>query len=51
VPWSDRSLVARLTPDVLAEVRRTHPTASAEDLLATFVAVVVRRPNVSVVMT
>ncbi len=44
VPWSDRSLVARLTPDVLPEVRRTYPTAAAEDLLATFVSVVVRRP-------
>ena len=44
VPWSDRSLVARLTPDVLPEVRRTYPTATIEDLLATFVSVVVRRP-------
>lgn len=44
VPWSDRTLIARLTPDVLAEVRRTYPTAAVEDLLATFVAVVVRRP-------
>ena len=44
VPWSDRSLVALLTPDVLPEVRRTYPTATIEDLLATFVSVVVRRP-------
>jgi SAM-dependent methyltransferase len=44
VPWTDRSLVARLTPDILAEVRETYPTASGEDLLATFVAVVVQRP-------
>ena len=44
VPWSDRSLVPRLTPDVLPEVRRTYPTATVEDLLATFVSVVVRRP-------
>jgi SAM-dependent methyltransferase len=44
VPWSDRALVARLTPDVLPEVRRTYPTATIEDLLATFVSVVVRRP-------
>ena len=44
VPWSDRSLVALLTPDVLPEVRRTYPSATVEDLLATFVSVVVRRP-------
>jgi SAM-dependent methyltransferase len=44
VPWSDRTLIARLTPDVLAEVRRTYPQATVEDLLATFAAVVVRRP-------
>jgi SAM-dependent methyltransferase len=44
VPWSDRTLVAQLGPDVLAEVRRTYPTATAEDLLATFAAVVLRRP-------
>ena len=35
VPWSDRSLVALLPPDVLPEVRRTYPTATVEDLLAT----------------
>jgi SAM-dependent methyltransferase len=44
VPWSDRTLIVQLGPDVLAEVRRTYPTATAEDLLATFAAVVVRRP-------
>ena len=44
IPWSDRSLVAQLTDQALAEVRRTYPTATAEDLLATFVAVLVRRP-------
>ena len=44
VPWTDRSLVARLTPDVLPEVCRTYPTATIEDLLATFVTLVVRRP-------
>jgi SAM-dependent methyltransferase len=44
VPWSDRSLVAQLTEETLDEVRRTYPTATAEDLLATFVAVLVRRP-------
>jgi 2-polyprenyl-3-methyl-5-hydroxy-6-metoxy-1,4-benzoquinol methylase len=44
VPWSDRALVGRLGRDVLAEVRRAYPTATLEDLLATFVSVVVRRP-------
>ena len=44
VPWSDRGLFARLTPNVLAEVRRIHPAADIEDLLASFVTVVVRRP-------
>jgi SAM-dependent methyltransferase len=45
IPWSDRTLVARLTPDILTEVRRTYPSAGSEDLLATFVAVLVRRPS------
>jgi SAM-dependent methyltransferase len=45
VPWSDRSLVKRLTTDVVAEVRRTYPSATAEDLLATFVSIVLRRPG------
>jgi SAM-dependent methyltransferase len=44
LPWSDRALTAALTPEILGEVRRTYPTATAEDLLATFVSVVVRRP-------
>jgi 2-polyprenyl-3-methyl-5-hydroxy-6-metoxy-1,4-benzoquinol methylase len=44
IPWSDRTLVGRLTRETLAEVRRMYPTATAEDLLASFVAVVVRRP-------
>ena len=44
VPWSQRSLVPLLTPDVLREVRQNYPTATIEDLLATFVSVVVRRP-------
>jgi hypothetical protein len=43
VPWSDRSVVARLTPDVLPEVHPTHPTATIEGL-AIFVSIVVRRP-------
>lgn len=44
IPWFDRTLVPQLTPDILAEVRRTYPTVEVEDLLATFVAVIVRRP-------
>ncbi len=44
VPWSDRSLTSRMTPETLTEVQRIHPTATAEDLLATYVAVVIRRP-------
>jgi SAM-dependent methyltransferase len=44
VPWTDRTLVQRLTPDVLPEVQRTYPAAGMEDLLATFVAVIARRP-------
>ena len=44
VPWSDRSQAPKLAGGVLDEVRRTYPNATAEDLLATFVAVVVRRP-------
>lgn len=45
IPWHDRGLVPRLDPAVLAEVRRHYPAATAADLLATFVAVVARRPG------
>lgn len=44
VPWVDRRLVPMLRPDILAEVRRLHPTAGPTDLLATFVSMVARRP-------
>ncbi len=44
IPWSDRALVKRITHDVLSDVRASYATASVEDLLATFVTVVVRRP-------
>lgn len=47
VPLPERGLVARLSPDVLAEVRRAHPPVTIEDLLATFVVVVARRPDES----
>ncbi len=44
LPWTDRALVGRFEPAVLSEVQRSYPTATAEDLLASFVSVVVRRP-------
>ncbi len=44
VPWTERGLVARLSPEVASEVQRTYPTAGVEDLLATFVSVIARRP-------
>lgn len=45
IPWNQRALVPDATPQVLAEVRRTYPAATIEDLLGTFVAVVARRPD------
>jgi hypothetical protein len=44
LPWSDRALVPDLTPQIVSEVQRAYPAAAAEDLLATFVSVVVRKP-------
>ena len=44
IPWTDRTLVPSLTPEAVADVRRVYPAAGAEDLLATFVSVVARRP-------
>ena len=44
IPWTDRKLVPQLGKTVLAEVRRTYPTATTTDLLATFVSVVALRP-------
>lgn len=44
VQWTQRNLVERMTPDVLADVVRIYPTATAEDLLTTFVSVLARRP-------
>jgi SAM-dependent methyltransferase len=44
LPWLDRSLVPEQTADAVREVQRTYPDAKVEDLLATFVAVIVRRP-------
>ena len=45
VPWFERGLVASLDPSVLPDVQRLYPTAVVDDLLATFVAVVARRPD------
>jgi SAM-dependent methyltransferase len=44
IPWTDRKLVQHLGSSVLGEVRRSYPTATTADLLATFVAVIARRP-------
>lgn len=43
IPWNQRSLVAEADPGILREVRRSYPTATFEDLLATFVIVIARR--------
>jgi SAM-dependent methyltransferase len=40
LPWNDRPRAAEVSPDVLAEVRRTYPAVTVEDLLATFIAFV-----------
>jgi SAM-dependent methyltransferase len=47
LPWTDRTLVQRVDPDVLADVQAIYPTATELDLLATFVTVVARRAAVS----
>jgi 2-polyprenyl-3-methyl-5-hydroxy-6-metoxy-1,4-benzoquinol methylase len=44
IPWTDRKLVPVLNQAVIADVQRSYPTATAADLLATFVSVVARRP-------
>jgi SAM-dependent methyltransferase len=44
VPWHQRALLGDANLQVLADVRRTYPTATIDDLLATFVVVVARRP-------
>jgi SAM-dependent methyltransferase len=45
IPWFERGLASRLTPSIMAEVRRTYPSAMLDDLLATFVTVVARLPT------
>ena len=46
IPWTDRTQVARIDPDVLAEVQAIYPSTTELDLLATFVTVVARRPAI-----
>ena len=45
VPWTDRRLVPTVTSDTLSDVRRLYPTATIDDLLATFVTLIARRPR------
>jgi SAM-dependent methyltransferase len=45
IPWFDRPLVPGLPPHAVDEVRRNYPAATIDDLLATFVTVVARRPT------
>lgn len=44
IPWYQRSLLNEATGQALTEVQATYPDATIDDLLATFVAVVARRP-------
>jgi SAM-dependent methyltransferase len=44
VPWPERRLLPELDAATLDEVRRSHPRVTLEDLLATYVTVVARRP-------
>jgi SAM-dependent methyltransferase len=45
LPWHDRARVPCLDADLVAEVRRNYPRATVDDILATFVAVISRRPE------
>jgi SAM-dependent methyltransferase len=44
LPWTDRTLATDLTAPIVSEVQRAYPSARVEDLLATFVSVVIRKP-------
>ena len=44
LPWVDRALLQDLTPQILSEAQRAYPAVTIEDLLATMVTVVVRKP-------
>lgn len=45
IPWFDRKLTGELKPEVLVEVQRVYPTVTVDDLLATVVSVIARRPR------
>ena len=45
LPWAQRSLAQTLDPRLSDEVRRIYPSATVEDLLGTFVAVIARKPG------
>lgn len=45
LPWYQRNLIPDATSEVLAQVRATYPAVTLEDLLATFVIVMARKPN------
>ena len=45
IPWFDRVQASMLDPRVLPEVQRTYPAATIDDLLATFVCVIARKPG------
>jgi len=44
-PWPERRLLKELDAAALDEVQRQHPRATLEDLLATYVTVVARKPG------
>jgi SAM-dependent methyltransferase len=45
LPWNERKHTQQVTPAMLAEVQRNHPSATIQDLLATFVNVIARKPE------
>jgi SAM-dependent methyltransferase len=45
LPWTQRSLIPQLTPEIVGEVRRIYPGVRPEELLQTFVGVVARKPG------
>ena len=45
LPWADRDLAPDLTCQIISEVQRAYPTAAVQDLLATFVSVILRKPQ------
>jgi 2-polyprenyl-3-methyl-5-hydroxy-6-metoxy-1,4-benzoquinol methylase len=45
MPWFERKYTQEVTPAMLAEVCRNYPGVTIDDLLATFVSVVARKPG------